>query len=124
MKLRTSMSELINELIAPDEIDITTEKPQEYALERNTKPIEDIKSEKPGMPIGGPQMINTLKKWDLKPFEKAIENVQQIEIGLTAEKIEFAYAVEGLSYRDVMNGSHTNDRKNAMNEKLNSFKNA
>jgi hypothetical protein len=55
------------------------------------------------MLIEGPQMINTLKKWDLKPSEKAIENVRQTEIGLTAEKIEFAYAVEGLSYRDVMN---------------------
>jgi hypothetical protein len=43
-------------------------------------------------------------------------------MGLTAEAIEFAYVVEGLSYRDVMNGKHTNDWKNAMNEELNSFK--
>jgi hypothetical protein len=33
-------------------------------------------------------------------------------MGLTAEEIEFAYAVEGLSYKDVINGKHTNDWKN------------
>jgi hypothetical protein len=42
-------------------------------------------------------------------------------MGLTTEEIEFAYAVEGLSYKDVKNGKHTNDSKNAMKE-LNSFK--
>jgi hypothetical protein len=74
MKLGTSTSEPIDELIVPDDIDITTEKPQEYGLERNTKPIEDIKSEKPGIPIADPQIINTPKKRDRKPSEKAIEN--------------------------------------------------
>jgi hypothetical protein len=61
-------------ILTLDDIDITTEKPQEYALERNTKPIEDIKSEKPGTPIADPQMIDTLKKRDRKPSDKAIEN--------------------------------------------------
>jgi hypothetical protein len=49
-------------------------KTQVYALEKNTKPIEDIKSEKPGTPIADPQIINTLPKRDRKPSENAIEN--------------------------------------------------
>jgi hypothetical protein len=75
MKLQTSKSEPIDELNVPeDDIDITTEKPQEYALERNTKPIEDIKSKKPGMPITDPQIIITLEINDRKHSEKVIEN--------------------------------------------------
>jgi hypothetical protein len=43
-------------------------------------------------------------------------------MGLTVDEIEFPYVVEGLSYKDVTNGKHTNDWKNEMKEELNSFK--
>jgi hypothetical protein len=34
-------------------------------------------------------------------------------MGLTAEEIEFAYVIEGLSYKDIMNREYTIDWKNA-----------
>jgi hypothetical protein len=67
-------------------------------------------------------MINTLKKLNLKPSKKAIENVQQTQIGLTVEKIQLVYFVEGLSYRDVMNSKQTNNGTNSINEKPNHSK--
>jgi hypothetical protein len=44
MKLRTSLTEIIDELIMADIKDMTTQISQEYAVERYIKPIEHIKS--------------------------------------------------------------------------------